>query len=345
MRPLMTGVCSVLVAVGAMGAATAADTRITAGGATFPKAIYLRWADDFGKAMAGTQLEYNAQGSGFGINGITNKTLDLAGSDAPMSKKEIAAVTDGEIVHIPTVAGAVVIAYNIPGFEGDLKLTGEIIADVYLGTITKWNDSKITAINPGAKLPDLGITPIYRSDGSGTTFVFSNYLATQSTDFIKQTPPGKTMNLKVGTAAKGSEGVSQEVKRIAGGLGYVELTYAFNEKIAFASLKNKAGNFVKATPESVSKAGASAEKLTAAIWNSPDAEAYPIASFTYLLTYKDLGHMDEAKAKAIVAFLKYTIGEGQAAAPSLYFAPLPDAMKAKAAEAIKGLTYKGKPIE
>lgn len=318
--------------------------RLQGGGATFPKAVYQRWASDFGTKNSGMTVEYNSQGSGFGIAGITGKTLDFAGSDAPMNKAE-REKAQAEVLHIPSVAGAVVMAYNLPGVSGEIKLTGEIVAEIYMGKISKWNDSKITSINSGVSLPDLAITPVYRSDSSGTTFVFTNYLATQSKEFIKSSPPGKNITVTGGQAGKGNEGVSNTVVKIPGAIGYIELTYAINEKIPHASLQNRSGKFVKASVEAVSIAGEDAENLTANIWNSKAENAYPIAAFTYLLVYKDLSYTgDKAKAKAIVDFLHYCVTDGQGVASSLAYAPLPDAMKKKAVDALKSVTFEGKPV-
>lgn len=328
----------------AEAAVVAQVVRLQGGGASFPKAIYQRWASDFGSKHSGMSVEYNSQGSGFGIAGITNKTLDFAGSDAPMNKAE-RDKAPAEVLHIPSVAGAVVMAYNLPGVSGEIKLTGEIVADIYMGKIAKWNDSRITSINPGVNLPDLAITPVYRSDSSGTTFVFTNYLATQSREFIKASPPGKNITITGGQAGKGNEGVSNTVTKIPGAIGYIELTYAINEKIPHASLQNRSGKFVKASVGAVSVAGEDAENLTANIWNSKAENAYPIAAFTYMLVYKDLSYTnDKAKAKAIVDFLKFCLTDGQGVAPDLAYAPLPDAMKQKALAALKEITFEGKPV-
>lgn len=345
MRSLLITVCSAMTALAAAGA-TAAETRIQAGGATFPKAIYERWASDYSKAHEGIRLEYDAKGSGAGIAGITNHTYDIGATDAAMSKKEREAVKEGEILHIPTVAGAVVIAYNLPGFTGDLKLTGEVIAGVYTGTITKWNDPKIAELNSGVTLPDTTIAPVYRSDSSGTSFVFTSYLATQGPEIAKVIPPTKQFPAKAGAAEKGNDGVANRIKTTPGGFGYIELTYAMNQKMPFALLKNKSGNFVKATTETVSKSGEKAEKLVDPIWNMEGSDAYPISAFTYLLAYKDLGYLgSEEKAKAVLGFLRYAVGEGQWSAAELFYAPLPDAVKAKAVAAIDSITFNGQPLK
>lgn len=328
-----------------------AATTVQGGGASFPAPIYKRWAQDF-EAKSGTHVEYNSQGSGAGILGVTQKTLDFAGSDAPMSKTEKAALGSDEVLQLPAVAGAVVLTYNLPEVKGEIKLTGEVIAEIFLGKITKWNDAKISGLNAGMELPATPITPVYRSDGSGTTFVFTSYLATQSVDFVKQSPPGKNVTINGGQAGKGNEGVSNQVKKIPGAIGYVELTYALNEKLAFAAVKNKAGSFVTASPASVSAAGVGAEgkmkgtSLTANIWNGEAAEAYPISSFTYLLVRKDLSYLkDSAKAQGVVDFIKYGITTGQGNAEGLSYAAVPEAIRSKALDALASVVFEGKALE
>lgn len=326
--------------------AALAEVRVQGGGASFPKSIYLRWASDYSGRHPDVRVEYTSQGSGAGIAGITNKTLDFGASDAPLSRKEREAIKDGEVLQIPSVAGAVVIVCNVPGVEKQLNLTGELVAEIYLGKITRWNDAKLAAVNPEVKLPDMPIAPVYRADASGTSYVFTSYLATQSPAFVKELPPTKQFQPQVGQAEKGNEGVSNRVRSVPGAVGYVELTYAMNEKLSSAAIRNKAGHFVSATTQSVSKAGAKAEKLIDPIWNSSDEGAYPISSFTYLLIYKDLGYMGgREKAQAVLGFMRYALGEGQQAAEGLFFAPLPDAVKAKATAALDSVTFNGTPLK
>ncbi|HLL91248.1 MAG TPA: phosphate ABC transporter substrate-binding protein PstS, partial [Tepidisphaeraceae bacterium] len=321
-----------------------AEVRLQGAGATFPNPVYQRWVSEYQKSNPDVKIDYQSIGSGGGIKGITEKTVDFAGSDAPLSKKEKAAV-EGEIVHIPTVAGAVVAAYNLPGFSGELKLSGPVLADIFQGKITNWNDPKIASLNGGAGLPDMAITPAYRTDGSGTTFVFTNYLATQSEEYKGSVGMGKSVKWPTGQGGKGNEGVTAIVQSTPGSIGYVELNYATANNIPFALLQNKAGKFVKASPETVSNAGTGAveqmeKSLAVDIWNQPGDEAYPIAAFTYILVYKDLGYLkDENKAKALVSFLKWaTTGEGQQVAATLDYAPLAKPVQGKVTEAINSLT-------
>jgi phosphate transport system substrate-binding protein len=338
------------VAVLALGTTVAtAETKLTGAGATFPNPIYQRWVTDYQKSHPDVKIDYQSIGSGGGIKGITEKTIDFAGSDAPMSRKELAAA-GGEVVHIPTVAGAVVAAYNLPGLQGELKLDGPTLADIFQGKVTKWNDPKIAALNAGSNLPDTGITPVWRTDGSGTTFVFTNYLATQSEDFKSSVGMGKQVKWPTGQGGKGNEGVTAAVQGTAGAIGYVELNYATQNKVPFATLKNKDGKFIKASPQSVSAAGAGAvdqmgKSLAVNIWDQPGAESYPIAAFTYIIVYKDLGYLkDQNKAKAVVGFLKWATTEGQATATAMDYAPLAPAVQKKVADALGTLTWSGSPV-
>ena len=326
-----------------------AETKLTGAGATFPNPIYQKWVAEYQKSHPDVKIDYQSIGSGGGIKGISEKTIDFAGSDAPMSKKELAAA-GGEVVHIPTVAGAVVAAYNLPDFKGELKLDGPTLADIFQGKITKWNDPKIAALNAGAQLPSIGITPCSRTDGSGTTFVFTNYLATQSDDFKGSVGMGKQVKWPTGQGGKGNEGVTAAVQGTPGAIGYIELNYATQNKIAFATMKNKDGKFVKCSPESVAAAGAGAvdkmeKTLAVDIWNQAGADAYPISAFTYIIVYKDLGYLkDQNKAKALVDFLKWATTEGQSTAKEMDYAPLAPAVQQKATAALAGLTWSGTPV-
>ncbi|HEX8915377.1 MAG TPA: phosphate ABC transporter substrate-binding protein PstS [Humisphaera sp.] len=341
------------VAAFALSATVAsAQTKLDGSGASFPAPIYQRWITEYNKANPSVQINYSSVGSGGGIKDVTNKSVAFAGSDAPLSKKERAAI-QGEVLHIPTVAGAVVPAFNLPGFNGELHLTGEVIAKIYLGEIKAWNDPAIAGINAGAALPATPITPVWRTDGSGTTFVFTNYLATQSNDFITKIGPGKQVRWPAGVGGKGNEGVTAAIQNLPGALGYIELNYAVDNKVAFAAVKNKAGKFVKATDAAVVAAGAAATKkmtapaaLAVDIWNQDGEAAYPISAFTYILVYKDLGYLGDAnKAKELVKFLAWQQSDAASKiATSLTYAPADAAVKAKIAEAINAITFNGQPI-
>lgn len=346
---MMTTLKRAAIAVLALGAFAAgavssarAEVKLSGGGATFPNPLYSRWVQEYEKAHPGVKIEYQSIGSGGGIKGITDKTFDFAGSDAPMNEKEKKAA-GAPIVHIPSCAGAVVLSYNLPGFDGELKLTGEAIADIYTGKITNWSDPKLAALNEGAKLPNAAITPVYRTDGSGTTFIFTNYLATQSESFKSSVGMGKQVKWPVGQGGKGSEGVTAAVQQTPGTIGYIELLYASENKIPFASVKNKEGAFVKASPETVAAAGAGAidkmgESLAVDIWNQPGATAYPISAFTYLLVYQDLSVLKSPeKAQALMEFLTWATHDGQEIAKQLGYAPLSPAVVKKVEAAIAGL--------
>lgn len=322
--------------------AALADVRLQGSGATFPNPIYQRWVTEYGKAHPDVKIDYQSIGSGGGIKAITEKTVDFAGSDAPMSKSELQK-TGSPMVHIPTVAGAVVLAYNLPGLSGELQLSGQVVAEIFMGKITKWNDPKIAALNPGVTLPATAIVPVYRTDGSGTTFVFTNYLGTQSEDFKGSVGTGKQVSWPTGQGGKGSEGVAAGVQQTAGAIGYIEMNYAEANHIKFALLQNKAGKFVKASPASVAAAGAAAvsqmkDSLAVNIWNQDGADAYPIAAFTYIIVYKDLSNIqDAAKRAALTDFLKWSLTDGSKIAAEMTYAPLAEAVQAKALQAIDGL--------
>lgn len=326
------------------------QARLNGAGATFPAPLYKQWIADYHSAHPDVEIDYQAKGSGAGITGITDKTVDFAGSDAPMSEKELAKATG--IVEIPSTAGGVAIAYNLPGFTGDLKLTGPIVADIFLGNITKWNDPKIAAVNTGATLPDTAIAPIVRGDKSGTTFVFTSYLATQSNDAKDVIGVDKTGNWPVGQKGEKSDGVTQLLQNTKGGIAYIEENYADKNHLSVAQLQNKAGKFVLPTADAVSAAASAAaakmsgDQLTASIWNQDGDNSYPIATFTYLIVYKDLAYVkDAAKAKALVDFLTWATTEGQTKAATLDYAPVGDDVTAKVKQAIASLTFSGAAVK
>jgi phosphate transport system substrate-binding protein len=342
-----------VLATAAVASATA-DVRLQGAGATFPNPLYQKWVSEYQKAHPDTKIDYQSIGSGGGIKAITEKTVQFAGSDAPMSKKEFEAVggPDG-MIEIPTVAGAVVPAYNVPGINQPLNFEGALLADIFMGKVTSWNDARIAAANPGVKLPNLAITPAWRTDGSGTTFVFTNYLATQSEEYKQGVGTGKQVKWPAGQGGKGNEGVAAVVQQTPGAIGYIEVNYANQNKIAYGAVKNKNGKFVKATAETVSAAGQGAAGglkggiLAADIWNQPGDNAYPIAAFTYIITYKDLGtipNMTEPQARALADFLWWATHEGQKFAGEMDYAPLAQPVQQKVETALKSLTFKGNPI-
>jgi phosphate transport system substrate-binding protein len=326
-----------------------AQTRLQGAGATFPAPLYQKWVADYQKLNPDIRIDYQAIGSGGGIRAITDQTVAFAGSDAPMNKKELQAAGGPDVVvQVPSVAGGVVPAYNIPSVKGELRFTGKVLAEIYMGKIAKWNDSKLTSLNPDANLPDLPITPAYRTDGSGTTYVWTNYLATQNDAFAGAVGIGKAVAWPLGQGGKGNAGVAAIIQQTPGAIGYVEQAYADQNHLSYGSIQNKNGKFIKASPQAVSAAGTGAvdemkgHVLAANLWNQPGDDAYPAGSFTYLIVYKDLHNLDsKEKAQALVDFLWWATHDGQKSATGLDYAPLAPAVQQKVESALKTLTYKG----
>jgi phosphate transport system substrate-binding protein len=304
----------------------AAAQRLTGAGATFPNPIYTKWFDAYSK-KTGIQINYQSIGSGGGIRQFTEGTVDFGATDGPMNESQIAAV-NGNVLHVPTVLGAVVVTYNLPALgETKLKFDGNALTDIFMGRITKWNDPKIAALNPGVRLPDADLIVVHRSDGSGTTYVFTDFLNKFSREWRDKVGYATSVNWPVGLGGKGNEGVTQQVKQVEGALGYVELIYAISNKLPYAEIKNAAGQYITPSLESVTAAaaGMKLEKDTdfrVSITNAPGEQAYPIASFTWLLVKKD--NKDAAKAKLIKDFLAWMITpEAQQMGAQLHYAPLP----------------------
>ncbi|ADU51758.1 phosphate ABC transporter substrate-binding protein, PhoT family [Thermaerobacter marianensis DSM 12885] len=315
-------------------------------GATFPYPLYSKWFDEYHKLRPDVQINYQSIGSGGGKQQITAKTVDFGASDGPMSDEELAKV-QGELLHIPTVMGAVVLTYNLPGVESGLKLTPEAIAGIYLGKIKKWNDPAIASVNPGVNLPDADIVVVRRSDGSGTTNIFTQYLSAVSSEWKNQVGAGTSVDWPTGIGAKGNEGVATQVQKLKNSIGYVELAYAIENNMPYALVKNRAGNFVEPSIETVTAAAAGAAANMPAdfrifIVDQPGENAYPISGFTWLLVYKD--QTDCTKGKALVEFLQWALTEGESYAADLLYAPLPDNVKQMALDAVKTITCNGQPI-
>ncbi len=341
---------AVSVGMGGMGVQTD-DVRLSGAGSTFAQPLFERWAGEYQKKNTNVKIEYGGGGSGAGIKAITDKTVAFAASDAPMNTKELTAAGGKDAtVELPICAGAVVPAYNLPDVKDELKFTGELLAEIFTGKVAKWNDAKISAINPGVKLPDLAITPAWRTDGSGTTFVFTSYLATQSETFKSSVGMGKQVKWPVGQGGKGNPGVAAVIQQTAGAIGYIELNYAEANKIAYGQVKNKDGKFVKPSIESVTAAGEAAattmkgNHLTADIWNQPGEKSYPISAFAYLIVYKDLGNLKSmGDADAFLAFTRWAVSdEGQKLAKELTYAPLSKSVQTKIEETLKTVKYAGK---
>ena len=343
-----SGLLTALTGLTLLAGPAAAQVRLTGAGATFPAVIYQDWMLTYNKAHKGVELNYQSIGSGGGIRQFSDGTVDFGATDAPMSDSAIAAI-QGDVLHIPTVMGGVVPTYNLPDVTTALKFSPEVLAGIYLGTITKWNDARITSLNQGVKLPDQDIVVVHRSDGSGTSFVFTDYLSKVSPDWQQKVGKGTSVNWPVGLGGKGNEGVSATVKQTPGGIGYVELIYAVNNKLPVGSVRNKAGKFVTPTFESVTAAAAGAMKtmgpttdFRVSITNSEDPAAYPIATFTWFLVHKK--YTDAAKAGELVKFIWWAETAGQSKCAELGYAQLPKALNPWIQARLKSITAGGKPV-
>ena len=307
-------------------ATASAQMMINGAGATFPYPIYSKWFDEYAKVDPSVRFNYQSIGSGGGQKQILAQTVDFGASDGPMTDDNLTKAP-GKILHIPTVAGAVVLTYNLPENPA-LKLDADAIAGIFLGQIKKWNDPKLTALNSGTKLPDQEIVVVHRSDGSGTTFIFTDYLSKVSGEWKQKAGNNTSVNWPAGIGGKGNEGVSGQVKQTPGAIGYVELIYATQNKMPYAEVKNTAGEFVKPSLESITAAlstGDIPEDFRFSITNAPGKDAYPICGATWLLVYEQ--QKDAAKGKKLVEFLKWAAKDGEKMAKDLQYAPLPDALQ------------------
>ena len=311
---------------------------INGAGATFPYPLYSKWFHEYAKVETAVQFNYQSIGSGGGQQQILARTVDFGASDGPMNDENLAKAP-GKVLHIPTVAGAVAIIYNLPS-NPRLKLDGPVLADLFLGKITKWNDPRLAALNPGVKLPATDIVVVHRSDGSGTTFIFSDYLSTVSKDWETRVGRNTSVKWPAGLGAKGSEGVSGQVKQLPGTIGYVEMAYADQNKLPFADMKNAAGAFITPSVETVMEALATAtipEDFRFSMVNPPGSKAYPISGATWLLVYEQ--QRDPAKGKKLVEFLNWAMSLGKDMAAPLDYAPLPDNLRNRVLERIKTIKY------
>ena len=322
------------------------EVRLQGAGATFPNPLYQKWLSEYGKMNKNTSIDYQSIGSGGGIKQIKEQTVDFGASDAPMKDEDLKSAP-GELLHIPTVLGAVVLTYNLPGVSQPLRFSPDVIADIFLGKIKKWNDPRIKNDNPGVNLPDADITVVHRSDGSGTSAVFTDYLSKVSPEWKDKVGSGTSPSWPVGIGGKGNEGVTGQVKNTPNTIGYVELAYAVQNKLPVALVKNSSGNFVEPTFDSVMAAAAGSvanmpEDLRVSITNAPGANAYPISSYTYILAYKN--QKDATKGKALVDFLWWGIHDGEKYARDLQYAPLPEEVVKRAEAKINSITANGKPL-
>ncbi|HEU4569819.1 MAG TPA: phosphate ABC transporter substrate-binding protein PstS [Gemmatimonadales bacterium] len=336
-----------LAALGLAAGPLGAQQSLTGAGATFPAPIYQKWFAEYARAH-NVRVNYQAIGSGGGIRQYTEGTVDFGASDGPMTDTMIAAV-GGNVVHIPTVLGAVVITYNLPSLGATkLRLDGATIADIFQGRITRWNDPRIAALNPGVALPAMDMVVVHRSDGSGTTYVFTDFLSKVSPDWKSSVGNAVSVNWPTGLGGKGNEGVTQQVRQLEGSVGYVELVYAISNRLPYALVKNAAGQYVEPTLESVSAAAAGARlapttDFRVSITNAAGRTSYPISSFTWLLIRKD--NPDAAKARAIRDFLNWMISPAaQEMTKPLAYAPLPQPVVELVRARLRTLTANGQPI-
>lgn len=312
-------------------------------GATFPNPLYQKWVSEYGKLHQNIKIDYQSQGSGAGIKQIKEQTVDFGASDAPMKDEDLKSAP-GELLHIPTVLGAVVITYNLAGVTEKIHFSPELIADIFLGKVKKWNDPKIAAENAGLKLPASDITVVHRSEGSGTSAVFTDYLSKVSPEWKEKVGAGPSPSWPVGIGGKGNEGVTGQVKNTPNTIGYVELAYAVQNKLPVALVKNSSGSFVEPSIESVTAAAAASagntpEDLRVSITNAPGANVYPISSYTYILVYKN--QKDATKGKALVDFLWWGIHDGQSYATGLLYATLPADIVKRAEVKLNSITAGG----
>jgi len=331
---------------GCQGSGPGGSVTLQGAGATFPNPLYQKWVSEFSKQHPNIRIDYQSIGSGGGIKQIQAQTVDFGASDAPMTDAEMKAAP-AELIHIPTVLGAVVVTYNLQGLAKPLRFSPDVIADIFLGKITKWNDPRIKADNTDANLSAADITVVHRAEASGTSFVFTDYLSKISTDWKQKVGADKSPQWPVGQGGKGNEGVTGQVKQQPNTIGYVELAYAVQNKLPSALIKNASGNFVEPSIDAVTAAAAATaaitpEDLRVSITNANGAEVYPISSFTYILAYKD--QKDATKGKALVDFLWWGIHDGESFAKDLLYAPLPAEIVKRAEAKINSITAGGKPL-
>ena len=334
-RRFLLFICGSSLMLLMMGSASAA-TNLNAAGATFPNPIYQKWFSEYHSAHPDVEINYQGVGSGAGIRQLTSGTVDFGASDGPMTDQQM---TDAKfkIFHIPTVLGSVVPAYNVPGVSTDLKFTPSLLAGIFLGKITNWSDAAIAKVNPGVKFPNTPIVVVHRSDGSGTTYIFTDYLSKVSSEWKDQVGKNTSVHWPVGLGGKGNEGVAGQIRQMEGAIGYVELIYALQNKIPFGIVQNAAGQFVKASLESTTAAAASVKQMPSdfrvSITNAPGKDAYPISSFTWLLIP---AHWNDAgKRQVVVNFLNWMLDHGEEMTKDLDYAPLPTEVATKVRDRIK----------
>jgi phosphate transport system substrate-binding protein len=331
---------------GGGGAAEGGAIHLQGAGATFPNPLYQKWLSEYGKAHPDVKIDYQSIGSGGGIKQIKEQTVDFGASDAPMKDDDLKSAP-GELLHIPTVLGAVVVTYNLQGVAQPLRFSPQSIADIFLGKLKRWDDPALKADNPGVALPAADITVVHRSDGSGTSAVFTDYLSKVSPEWKEKVGAGTSPNWPVGQGGKGNEGVTGQIKNQPNTIGYVELAYAVQNKLPAALVKNASGNFIEPSLDAVTAAATESlpttpEDLRVSITNAGGQSAYPISSYTYILAYKD--QKDAAKGHALVGFLWWAVHDGESFARDLQYAPLPADIVKRAEAKINSITSGGKPL-
>jgi phosphate transport system substrate-binding protein len=329
---------TLMVASTMLAASSPAQLLINGAGATFPYPLYSKWFDEYAKVDPSVRFNYQSIGSGGGQKQIMAQTVDFGASDGPMSDDNLAKAP-GKLLHLPTVAGAVVVTYNLPG-SPKLKLDGAVIVDIFMGKITSWNHKKIAALNPEQKLPSSELVVVHRSDGSGTSYIFTDYLSSVSPEWEKAVGRNASVKWPIGLGAKGNEGVAGQVKQLPGTIGYVELAYAQQNKLPVADLKNSSGKFVTPSLESVTEALAAAtvpDDFRFSMVNASGEKAYPVAGATWLLVYEQ--QKDPVKGKKLVEFLNWALTKGEGMASSLDYAPLPESLQKRVLERVKTIKY------
>jgi phosphate transport system substrate-binding protein len=346
---LLVAWIAVLVAVLtslACNGGTGGSVSLQGAGATFPNPLYQKWLSEYGRLHPNVRIDYQSIGSGGGIKQLKEQTVDFGASDAPMKDEDLKSAP-GEILHIPTVLGAVVITYNLQGVSQTLRFSPEVVADIFLGKIKKWNDAKIAADNPGVTLPTSDITVVHRSDGSGTSAVFTDYLSKVSSEWKEKVGSGTSPSWPIGLGGKGNEGVTGQVKNTPNTIGYVELAYAVQNKLPVAQIKNASGNYIDPSIDAVTAAASASaantpDDLRVSITNAAGPQAYPISSYTYILVYKN--QRDAGKGKALVEFLWWGIHDGETYAKDLQYSPLPADIVKRAEAKINSINAGGTPL-
>jgi len=328
------------------GVGATAEGTITGAGATFPYPLYSKWVLEYSREHPGVRINYQSIGSGGGIRQFMDRTVDFGATDGPMADSQINAI-QANVLHIPTVLGAVVPAYNVPGITQRLRFTPEVLAGMFLGEITRWNDSRVAAANPGVTLPNAPVVIVHRSDGSGTTFVWTDYLSKVSPAWRERVGRGTAVNWPVGIGGRGNEGVASNVSRTPGAIGYVELAYAKQNRIAYGLVRNRAGNFVEGSLAAVTAAAGSAElpqdtDFRVSITDAPGADAYPVSSFTWILLPKQAP--DAARARTLLDFIWWATHDGQRFASELDYAPLPERLVPLVEARLRSITADGQPV-